>query len=365
MLLSHRLILNSPIYFTLIYVMRIFNINKPIAKFFLFIVLTITLLVAVTFSVFEQRINQPLLINKAQLLTVKNGTTVSKLSRQLIDKKWLKERFWLRNYPRFFSQYADIKAGSYQITQGTTLKKLLAQLVAGKEYQFEITFIEGTTFKQWLKKLSIQPYIKHNLAKKSIAEIAQLLNIKHANPEGLFFPDTYAYTAGTDELTLLRRAHKKMRSQLNIIWKDRSVDLPFDNSYQALIMASIIEKETSKVEEQPLIAAVFINRLTKKMRLQTDPTVIYGLGERYQGDITRKHLKEKTPYNTYKINGLPPTPIAMPGVSALQASLHPAQSNYLYFVSQGNGYHVFSTTLKAHNKAVKRFLRTQRQLIKQ
>ena len=317
------------------------------------------------FVVFEQKINQPLLLQKTQLLTVKQGTTVSKLSRQLVEKNWLITRFWLRNYPRLFAKYADIKTGSYQITPGTTLKQLLTQLNAGKEYQFEITFVEGTTFKQWLELLASKPHITHNLAQKSIAEIAQLLNIKHANPEGLFFPDTYAYTVGTDELTLLKRAHIKMNIQLDKFWQNRDQGLPFINAYQALIMASIIEKETSKVEEQPQIAAVFINRLAKNMRLQTDPTVIYGVGELYQGDITRKHLREKTPYNTYKIKGLPPTPIAMPGISALRASMHPAQSEYLYFVSQGNGYHVFSTTLKAHNKAVKRFLRGQKQLSKQ
>lgn len=344
--------------------MRVFNINKSVAKFFLFIILMLILLAMVVFAIFEQKINQPLFINKTQLLTVKQGITVSKLSRKLKGKHWLDTHFWLRNYPRLFPQYAVIKAGSYQIIQGTTLKQLLVQLVTGKEYQFEITFIEGTTFKQWLALLATKPYIKHNLAQKNVAEIAKSLNIKHANPEGLFFPDTYAYTAGTDELTLLRRAHKRMLSQLEQLWQNRALGLPFDDPYQVLIMASIIEKETSKVEEQPQIAAVFINRLAKKMRLQTDPTVIYGLGERYQGDIKRKHLKEKTAYNTYKIKGLPPTPIAMPGISALQASMHPAQSDYLYFVSQGNGYHVFSTSLKAHNQALKRFLRNQKQLIK-
>ena len=234
----------------------------------------------------------------------------------------------------------------------------------GKEHQFEITFVEGTTFKQWLSLLAAKPYIKHNLANMSASQIAKLLNIKQTNPEGLFFPDTYAYTAGTDELTLLRRAYKKMHNLLENMWQNRATDLPFNDPYQALIIASIIEKETSKVEEQPQIAAVFINRLSKKMRLQTDPTVIYGLGDSYNGDITRKHLKEKTPYNTYRIKGLPPTPIAMPGISALRASMHPAQSDYLYFVSEGNGYHVFSTTLKAHNEAVNRFLRYQKQLIK-
>jgi len=324
-------------------------------KFSLLISLSVVALLALILIIFEQKINQPLNLQKASLITVNVGTSIGKLSQQLRARHWFENRFWLRNYPRLFPKYAKIKAGTYQVKVGTTGKQLLEQLVLGKEHQFELTFIEGTTFAQWLILLHQQKYINHNLKDKSIADITQLLSIKHANPEGLLFPDTYAYTAGTDELTMLRRAQLKMRVELAKVWQNRAQNLPLQTPYQALIMASIIEKESSKVEEQPLIAAVFINRLTKNMRLQTDPTVIYGLGDRFHGDLKRSHLKEKTRYNTYKIKGLPPTPIAMPGLSTLKASVHPAKSDYLYFVSQGNGYHVFSTTLKEHNQAVARY----------
>lgn len=336
---------------------RLAKFSKRLVQWAALFFAILALFVVTIFVTFEQKINTPLNLSKTELITVSAGTSVAKLSKQLVvNKQWLENRFWLRNYPRLHSKFADIKAGTYQIKLGTTAKQLLEKLMSGKEHQFEITFVEGTTFKQWLVLLQKQPHINHSLQNKTVSEVAHLLHIEYDNPEGLFFPDTYAYTAGEDEIIILQRAYQRMHQQLTQLWDERAVALPFDSPYQALIMASIIEKETSKVAEQPLIAAVFINRLAKNMRLQTDPTVIYGLGDRYQGDITRKHLKEKTAYNTYRIKGLPPTPIAMPGKSALHASMHPAQSNYLYFVSKGNGYHVFSTTLKAHNQAVKRFL---------
>ncbi|PCI62664.1 MAG: hypothetical protein COB35_03300 [Gammaproteobacteria bacterium] len=336
------------------------KIKSIILKISFLLLITLLLIVLAGLTVFEQKINQPLKLDQNTLLTVGSGTSIGQLSQQLLAQHWLKNRFWLRNYPRFYTQFADIKAGTYQIKIGTTAKQLLAQLVAGKEHQFEITFIEGTTFKQWLLLLQQQPYLNHNLKNKKISQITQLLAIKHANPEGLFFPDTYAYTAGTDELTLLRRAHQRMEKILQQQWQTRATGLPYSNAYQALIMASIIEKETSKLAEQPLIASVFTNRLFKKMRLQTDPTIIYGLGDRYQGDIKRAHKYEKTAYNTYRINGLPPTPIAMPGESALSAVMHPAATSYLYFVSKGNGYHQFSDNLKDHNRAVNLFQRKKK-----
>jgi peptidoglycan lytic transglycosylase G len=328
------------------------NFNQWPIKFTLLASLTMILLFLIALIVFEQKINQPLQLQKTALLTVKVGTSVGKLSQQFLNKHWLENRFWLRNYPRIFPKYAKIKVGTYQIKVGTSAKQLLEQLIIGKEHQFEITFIEGTTFKQWLSLLAEQPYINHRLKGKSVAEIASLLNIEHANPEGLFFPDTYAYTAGTNELTILTRAYVKMKVELAQAWQNRSTNLPLQTPYQALIMASIIEKESGLHAEHKLISSVFVNRLNKGMRLQTDPTIIYGLGDRYQGDIKREHKREKTAYNTYRINGLPPTPIAMPGKAALLASLNPITSEYLYFVSNGAGKHIFSTNLADHNKAV-------------
>jgi UPF0755 protein len=319
-------------------------------SFFTVVMLSASL-VAYTFY----QMKQPLNISSTQLLTIKDGTSFNRFSEQLIKKGWLNTRFWMRNYVRLKPEYANIKAGTYQINKDVSVEDLLAQLVAGKEHQFTVTFIEGTTFKEWLVQLSETDNLVHTLQQTSVADIASKLNIEHVNPEGLFYPETYAFTAGTTDIELLKRAQQQMSVELNLAWKNRAEPLPYKNKYQALIMASIIEKESGKNAEHGTISSVFFNRLNKKMRLQTDPTVIYGLGERYQGDIKYRHLREKTPYNTYRINGLPPTPIAMPGKSAIHAALNPLTTDYLYFVSNGKGQHIFSTNLKDHNAAVKKY----------
>jgi len=310
---------------------------------------------------FDKALQAPLSIEEDTFIKIKAGSSISSFANQLEENQWISTRFWLRNYGRLFPQKANIKTGTYLITKNSTLAQLLAQVVEGKEHQFSVTFIEGTLFKDALILLANHPYIKQSIKGKSVKEIAEKLGIKMENPEGWLFPDTYAFTAGTQDISLLKRAYKNMQTQLNTLWQQRANNLPYETAYQALIMASIIEKETSYTAEQPLISSVFVNRLRKRMRLQTDPTVIYGLGDRYQGDITRAHLREKTLYNTYRINGLPPTPIAMAGLSALKATLNPATSDYLYFVSGGNGKHVFSKTLAEHNHAVRSYLKKQKQ----
>jgi len=319
-------------------------------------------IVSILYWQFSQALNTKLLFEEGKqsyFLTIKPGSSISAFSKQLEREGWIKDRFWLRNYGRLFPQQANIKAGTYQVDTNSSVLALLNQVVQGKEHQFNVTFIEGTRFTDALKALKEHPYIHHSLTTDTVVEIAEKLGITNDNPEGLIFPDTYAFTAGTLDITLLKRAYVKMQNHLTTLWQQRNFDLPYETPYQALIMASIIEKETSHVPEQTLISAVFVNRLNKNMRLQTDPTVIYGLGERYQGDITRAHLREKTAYNTYRINGLPPTPIAMVGLSALKAALNPQESDYLYFVSQGNGQHTFSRTLKEHNIAVQAYLAGQ------
>ncbi len=323
----------------------------------LFAVLCITLIISIASLVgytFYQA-KQPLDIAETQLLTIKDGTSFSHFSKQLIKQEWLNNRFWLRNYVRLKPEYANIKAGTYKVEKGSSIQRLLAQLVTGKEHQFSVTFIEGTTFKEWLIQLNAMENIIHTIKQSSVAEIAKKLNISQSNPEGLFYPETYAFTAGTTDIQLLKRAQHKMSVELDLAWESRAELLPYENKYQALIMASIIEKESGKNAEHGIISSVFVNRLNIKMRLQTDPTIIYGLGDRYKGDIKRKHKREKTAYNTYRINGLPPTPIAMAGKSAIHAALNPLATDYFYFVSNGNGQHIFSTNLKDHNAAVTKY----------
>lgn len=339
-------------------------INTTIKKLVLTALLGFVVIVLSFLLLLEKHIQQPLPISKPQLFTVAKGSSVSTFAQTLVNQGWAEGRFWLRAYARLYPAKVQIKAGTYQVPAHSNLQNLLALVASGKEHQFQLTFVEGTTFKQWLTRLKSQPQLTHSLHSLPVEVIAKHLGIDQANPEGWFFPDTYAFTQGTDELQLLQRAHSAMQTTLSKLWQTRASGLPYESPYQALIMASIIEKETSYLPEQPLIASVFINRLAKRMRLQTDPTVIYGLGDRYQGDITRAHLREKTQYNTYRINGLPPTPIAMPGLSAIKAALNPATSNYYYFVSTGDGKHVFSTTLAEHNKAVRAYLAKQKSINK-
>jgi len=337
-----------------------------IKKIFLFLFLFSLFASLAIYWQFHQALHTELLFKDGKqehFLIVKPGSSISALSKQLEHKGWISNRFWLRNYGRLFPRQANIKAGTYNIAPNTSVLSLLTQVVDGKEHQFNITFIEGTRFSDALMALQRHPHIKQSLNNMSIPQIAEqagITNIIDGNPEGWLFPDTYAFTAGTSDITLIKRAYLQMQTQLATLWQQRLSGLPYETPYQALIMASIIEKETSYVAEQGLIAAVFVNRLAINMRLQTDPTVIYGLGERYQGDITRAHLREKTAYNTYRINGLPPTPIAMIGLSALKAALNPEQSDYYYFVSQGNGQHTFSRTLQEHNTAVRAYLNSRK-----
>lgn len=334
-------------------------IKKIFITFIILIVLS-TVSVGAAYFYMNKTVNQPINLSSPELITVSKGMSISSFSRLLVKKDWIKSRLWLKAYVKLKPELTELKKGTYLIPPGINSIELLKLLVTGKEHQYSITFIEGSTFKEWLIVLKRNEYLEHNVTSLTVEQISELLELNQNNPEGLLFPDTYSFTVGTSELDILRRANKRMTQELENLWVNRVENLPYKNSYEALIMASIIEKESGKHSEQPIISSVFINRLNKKMRLQTDPTVIYGLGDRYKGDIKRKHLREKTAYNTYRIDGLPPTPIAMPGLLALKASMNPSKTDLFYFVSNGDGKHVFSKTLKEHNKAVAAYLRATR-----
>ena len=248
-----------------------------------------------------------------------------------------------------------VQAGEYDLKNGVSPNQLLDQFVEGKVKQYGLTVVEGWNFQQMFKALAEHPKIEHKLEGLDGAAIMQKLGFAGQHPEGRFLPDTYHFPAGTSDIDFLKRAYKAMSSALEEEWQQRDPVLPYDTAYEALIMASIVEKETSVTSERGQIAGVFVRRLQKRMRLQTDPTVIYGMGEAYNGNIRRKDLKTDTPYNTYTRSGLPPTPIALPSREAINAALHPESGDSLYFVAKGDGSHYFSAKIEEHNKAVRKY----------
>ncbi|MAM70627.1 MAG: hypothetical protein CMP91_05725 [Gammaproteobacteria bacterium] len=288
------------------------------------------------------------------LINIQSGQAFSSLTDSLEESGIIPSSFDLRLYARLSGKAEQVKAGEYVLEQGMSALEMLDKLVAGSVFYRQLSIPEGWTLAQALAQMQAHPHITASL---DIDDAAQLQNLFATDyyPEGLFFPDTYNFSTGTSDRELLRRGATLMQQVLTEEWQRRAVGLPYDEPYDALIMASIIEKETGRAEERRLIAGVFVNRLLNNMRLQTDPTVIYGLGDRFTGDLTRANLQEQTPYNTYRINGLPPTPIALPGREAIAAALNPDISGYLYFVARGDGTHYFSTTLEEHNAAVERY----------
>jgi UPF0755 protein len=250
-----------------------------------------------------------------------------------------------------------IKAGSYELKPNTSPRGLLSQLVRGEFAQEAVTIIEGWSFKQMRQAISSHTRLKHDTVKLTDAELMAKISTEYKDPEGLFFPDTYLFAKGSSEIEIYRRAHQAMLTHLNEAWGKRNKELPYKTPYEALIMASIVEKETGQKSERTMIAGVFVNRLRTGMLLQTDPTVIYGMGDAFVGKIAKKDLLTDTPYNTYTRGGLPPTPISLPGLQSLQAALAPAETPALYFVSRGDGTSQFSSNLPDHNRAVNRYQR--------
>lgn len=319
------------------------------------VLIALTLLGWYLFS-YQDSLNSKLNTGNAVIdYQIKSGSSLSGVIYDLANKKIIKHPRYALWYARLSGRGANMKAGDYRLTQNLTTKNFLENILTGKVIQYSLTIIEGWSFKQLLKALNDHPQIKHTitgLSDSGDSEIMIKLGYPGVHPEGQFLPDTYHFPKGLPDTEFLQRAYLSMQKVLKDEWEKRAVGLIYKSATEALVMASIVEKETGNPDEREQIAGVFIRRLEKRMRLQTDPTVIYGMGERYKGNLRKRDLLEDTPYNTYRRFGLPPTPIALPGRKAIYAALHPAEGDTLYFVSRGDGSHVFSETLDEHNKAV-------------
>jgi len=316
------------------------------------IIVLIALTVFTGYKQFQTAIKQPLNIPETGIVySLKPGTSIRALGQDLEQKGIIKNARNLEWLARLDDKARKIRAGEYKIEPGLTLESLLGLFVGGKTVQYKFAIVEGTRFTDALKTLSANEEIKQHVSPDEfVTEFKAWTGEDY--PEGWLYPDTYHFTRGDDDKALLLRAYQNMKTELELAWEKRQPDLPLKTPYEALILASIVEKETAVAKERPLIAGVFINRLRKGMKLQTDPTVIYGMGDQYKGNIRKKDLKKDTPYNTYTRTGLPPTPIALVGKEALEAVVNPATTEALFFVAKGGGEHQFSKTYKEHRKAV-------------
>lgn len=300
-------------------------------------------------------LEQPLQVAQERLLDVPGGTTPNRMFYRMEGEGLLDDALWLRLYWRFNMAGTPLHTGEYRLTPGMTVGQLFDAWQRGDVVQYNLTLVEGWTFRQVRAAVARHDKIKHTLDDLSDAQVMDKLGHTGVFPEGRFFPDTYRFVRGMSDVELLQQAYMRLDEVLAKEWAERSTGLPYRDPYQALIMASLVEKETGIPQERNQIAGVFVRRLRLGMMLQTDPTVIYGMGERYNGKITRADLREPTPYNTYTISGLPPTPIAMVGREAIHAALNPSDGSSLYFVARGDGSHVFSDDLDDHNSAVREF----------
>ena len=300
-------------------------------------------------------LEQPLHVTQERLLDVPNGTNPNRMFYSMEREGLLDDAVWLRLYWRFNMAGTPLKTGEYRLAPGMTVEDLFDAWRRADVVQYNLTLVEGWTFRQVRSAIAKHEKLKHTLDGLSDAEVMDQLGHTGVFPEGRFFPDTYRFVRGMSDAELLQQAYMRLDDVLAKEWAERTTDLPYRDPYQALIMASLVEKETGIPQERGQIAGVFVRRLRLGMMLQTDPTVIYGMGERYNGRITRADLREPTPYNTYTMTGLPPTPIAMVGREAIHAALNPSDGTSLYFVARGDGSHVFSDDLDDHNSAVREF----------
>jgi UPF0755 protein len=317
----------------------------------------------VAFVAWQQHsaLEQPLQLREELLLEVPAGATPGGVLNRLQADGVLQDALWLRLYWRFNIKGQPLHSGEYRLTPELSVRDMLGLWRRGEVVQYSLTLVEGWSFRQVRAALERQSKLELTLTELSDAQLMARLGYSGINPEGRFFPDTYRFVRGMSDLDLLKQAYVRLEQVLAEEWQGRDEGLPYKEPYDALIMASIIEKETGVPEERGEIAGVFIRRLRIGMRLQTDPTVIYGMGERYNGKLTRANLREPTAYNTYVIDGMPPTPIAMVGREAINAALHPVAGKSLYFVARGDGSHVFSNNLEAHNRAVRQYQLTRRE----
>lgn len=310
---------------------------------------------------FQEQLNRPHQY-AGQTFTIVKGDTFKDFVDQLEQAGIVEEPYSLRFYARHKKLAGKLHTGAYQFVDGMSIQAVLEAITTGKyRLSHQFTFVQGSTFKQLRASLLNATSVKQTLDGLSDAQVLALfdVNARYAHPEGLFFPETYAYDTDTVDRDILMRAFQSMQTLLADLWEHRDTDIQISSPYEALILASIIEKETSLASERALISGVFMNRLARDMKLQTDPTVIYGMGAQYDGNIRRKDLTTDTPYNTYTRKGLPPTPIAMPGKAAIEAALHPEQTDAVFFVAKGDGSggHNFSKTLSEHNQSVKQYLK--------
>jgi len=332
-------------------------------KFTLITLITLLLIYIALALIWQQQrsaLQQPLKLAQAFVIKVQPGASPNSMLRQLEQNGLIKSAFWARIAWRLNYNGQTLHSGEYRLTPGIKLSEVFALWRDAKVEQYAFTLIEGWNIRQLRAALARSQTLQQTLAGIPDSELMQHLGFSAGHPEGRFFPDTYRYPRGTSDADLLKRAAKQLDTVLAEEWKKRADNLPFSEPYQALIMASLIEKETGVASERREISGVFFRRMKKGMRLQTDPTVIYGLGERYNGKLTRSHLREPTPYNTYTIAGLPPTPIALAGREAIHAALHPKDGSSLYFVAKGDGSHRFSDTLNEHNRAVREYQLSRR-----
>lgn len=320
--------------------------------------LALLLIAALAAGAVWQWLRSPLALAAPSVeLSVEPGTNPAEVARAWVAAGVQTDARWLYQWFKWSGRAKQIRAGSYEVHAGITPRELLDKMVRGDEVLEQLRLIEGWSWRQVRAALAAAPALKAKTAQMSDAEVMAALGEPDLLPEGRFFPDTYAYSRGVSDLTVLKRARAAMQRRLAAAWAARAPDLPLKSAEEALVLASIVEKETGAPADRSRVAAVFVNRLRVGMPLQTDPTVIYGLGEAFDGNLRKRDLTTDTPFNTYTRGGLPPTPIAMPGAASLQAALHPAPVKALYFVSRGDGSSEFSEDLNAHNRAVNKYIR--------